>query len=120
MSSSKDTIQDFANQEYKYGFVTDIEDPFANPLTLASYGFNLALQAIDVPGVTITFIDIFSLTRAAWLDPAVVGAELRGPCVVTGGPDLDCSKTVFWDGIHPTVTGHALIAEEAANILGLQ
>lgn len=93
-------------------FVTDPTDPLANPLTLASLGFNAALQAISISGLDITYFDAFSLTREAYLDPSAVGAELLGPCIVGDVQVLDCATTAFWDGIHPTTLVHKFIEGE--------
>jgi phospholipase/lecithinase/hemolysin len=46
---------------------------------------------------------------------------VTAPCidVFAGTVCAPAKDYLFWDGIHPTVTGHALIAKEAASVLGL-
>jgi phospholipase/lecithinase/hemolysin len=39
--------------------------------------------------------------------------------VFTGTVCEPASRYLFWDGIHPTRAGHAILAEEAARVLGL-
>lgn len=47
--------------------------------------------------------------------------NVTDPCidVFAGTVCAPPRKYLFWDGIHPTATGHALIAEKAASVLGL-
>jgi len=64
-------------------------------------------------------LDTFDLiTEASSNHPDLNVTE---PCidVFAGTVCAPTSDYLFWDGIHPTVTGHALIAEEAASVLGL-
>ena len=70
--------------------------------------------------VTFYRMDTFGLiTQASISNPHL---NVVDPCidVFSGTVCAPANDYLFWDGIHPTVTGHALIAEEAANILGLQ
>jgi phospholipase/lecithinase/hemolysin len=47
--------------------------------------------------------------------------NVTDPCidVFSGTVCKQAKKYLFWDGIHPTRTGHKLIAKEAASVLGL-
>jgi phospholipase/lecithinase/hemolysin len=64
-------------------------------------------------------LDTFDMiTRASSNHPDL---NISTPCIDIFAGTV-CAPTrdyLFWDGIHPTVTGHALIAEEAASVLGL-
>ena len=64
-------------------------------------------------------LDTFGLiTQASINHPEL---NVTDPCIdiFTGTVCAPAEGYLFWDGIHPTVTGHALIAEEAASVLGL-
>jgi phospholipase/lecithinase/hemolysin len=58
------------------------------------------------------------ITQASASNPDLIVTD---PCidVFAGTVCAPSRKYLFWDGIHPTATGHALIAEEAARMLGL-
>jgi phospholipase/lecithinase/hemolysin len=94
--------------------------------TEASFFFNLQLEVIlsgieDAYGGQVSFyrLDTFDLiTQASINHPELNVAE---PCIdiFAGTVCAPAKDYLFWDGIHPTVTGHALIAEEAASVLGL-
>lgn len=49
------------------------------------------------------------------------GMNVTDACidVFTGTVCEPASRFLFWDGIHPTRAGHAILAEEAARVLGL-
>ena len=49
------------------------------------------------------------------------GMNVTDACidVFTGTVCEPASRYLFWDGIHPTRAGHAILAEEAARVLGL-
>jgi len=95
--------------------------------TLLSMGFNDALAAaLDsleaIPGVTITRMDLFEVITAAVADPGSVGlTEVMAPCLTffvrVGAFCSQPDDYLFWDGIHPTRAGHALLAAEAVDAL---
>jgi phospholipase/lecithinase/hemolysin len=94
--------------------------------TEVSYFFNQQLESIltDIEtayGGLVTFyrLDTFELlTRTSVEHPEL---NVTDPCidVFNGTVCKNTKKYLFWDGIHPTRTGHKLIAEEAASVLGL-
>jgi phospholipase/lecithinase/hemolysin len=94
--------------------------------TEVSYFFNQQLESIltDIEtayGGLVTFyrLDTFGLlTRVPAEHPEL---NVTDPCidVFSGSVCKHAKKYLFWDGIHPTRTGHKLIAEEAASVLGL-
>ena len=94
--------------------------------TGAAFYFNQQLEGIlsgieSAYGGEVRFyrLNTFGLiTQASARHPDLNVTE---PCidVFAGTVCAPSSKHLFWDGIHPTATGHALIAEEAASVLGL-
>ena len=94
--------------------------------TGASYYFNQQLDAI-LDGIEAAYggqvrfyrLDTFGLiTQASINHPDL---NVTDPCidVFAGTVCAPAEGYLFWDGVHPTVTGHALIAEAAASVLGL-
>ena len=69
----------------------------------------LALRLTGEPGVRI--FDLFGLVTSIAATPAAFGltnaTDAAGPV-----PGADLSKYFFWDGIHPTATGHAIVASK--------
>jgi phospholipase/lecithinase/hemolysin len=94
--------------------------------TEVSYFFNQQLESMltDIEtayGGLVTFyrLDTFwLLTRVPAEHPELNVTE---PCidVFSGTVCKHAKKYLFWDGIHPTRTGHELIAKEAASVLGI-
>lgn len=94
--------------------------------TEASYFFNLQLENIlsgieeaTYGQVTFHRVDTFSLiTKIPTTHP---GMNVTDACIdiLTGIVCEPASSYLFWDGIHPTHAGHAILAEEAARVLGL-
>ena len=94
--------------------------------TEVSYFFNQQLESIlteieTAYGGLVTFyrLDTFKLlARTAAEHPEL---NVTDPCidVFSGTVCKHAKKYLFWDGIHPTRTGHELIAEEAASVLGV-
>ena len=94
--------------------------------TEVTFFFNMQLDSIltDIEsayGGAVTFyrLDTFELlTQTSVEHPEL---NVTDPCidVFNGTVCKDPKKYLFWDGVHPTRTGHKLIAEEAANVLGL-
>jgi phospholipase/lecithinase/hemolysin len=88
--------------------------------------FNLQLESIltDIEtayGGQVRFyrLDTFELlTQTALEHPEL---NVTDPCidVFSGTVCKKPKKYLFWDGVHPTRTGHKLIAEEAASVLGI-
>jgi outer membrane lipase/esterase len=88
--------------------------------------FNLQLESLltDIEtayGGQVRFyrLDTFELlTQTALEHPEL---NVTDPCidVFSGTVCKKPKKYLFWDGVHPTRTGHKLIAEEAASVLGI-
>lgn len=72
--------------------------------------------------VTITHFDLFSFIDNTVASPASAGfTEVQMPCVTPGTTvHAICSHPdayLFWDGIHPTRRGHAVLARQVGAIL---
>jgi phospholipase/lecithinase/hemolysin len=102
----------------------------AGPATQATQAFNLGLSAPIVgvldqlsalPGSSFQLLDAFQLLNDITADPTAFGlTNVEDACVTPDIPPFKCAKPdefLFWDGIHPTRVGHALLAEEAASVL---
>lgn len=96
--------------------------PIATSLTQA---YNAALVAAIQSrtagdGITVHYLDTFSLINAAVGDPAAFGfTDVVDRCYVgslAGGGTVCATPEsyLFWDGQHPTAAGHARVAELAA------
>ena len=75
-----------------------------------------ALQAL--PGIRFVRLDIDALFDDVVGDPAAVGlTNVTEPCLAFGtvGAAICAAprRHLFWDGFHPTASGHAVIAEAA-------
>jgi phospholipase/lecithinase/hemolysin len=99
-----------------------LPQPVRDAATALSVAFNTRLEAIlggvEALGLAVVRLDIFELFTAVVADPAAFGfVEVAQPCITPftkvspfcARPD----EHVFWDFIHPTRAGHALIAEAA-------
>ena len=94
--------------------------------TEASFFFNQQLEVIlsgieAAYGGQVSFyrINTFDLITQASINHPDLNVE--DPCIdiFAGTVCAPAKNYLFWDGIHPTVAGHALITEEAASVLGL-
>lgn len=99
-----------------------LPQPVRDASTALSVAFNTGLDAIlsgvEALGLTVARLDIFELFTAIAGDPAAFGfVEVAQPCITPFTKVRPfCSlpdEFVFWDFIHPTRAGHALIAEAA-------
>jgi phospholipase/lecithinase/hemolysin len=90
--------------------------------------FNGGLEAIlqDLEsglGVGIVRLDVFATLNEIVAAPAAFGlTDVTDPCIVLNTrAHAFCAtpnKFLFWDGIHPTVAGHRILAERANAALG--
>jgi phospholipase/lecithinase/hemolysin len=76
-----------------------------------------------LPGIQIRRVNAFETIRAAVNAPEEFGlTNVTVPCIMPGIPPFTCPRPdeyLFWDGLHPTQAGHAILADEARNVLGL-
>jgi phospholipase/lecithinase/hemolysin len=87
-------------------------------------GLELMLQGLEAGlGVEIVRLDVFGILHEIAADPAKFElTDVTGPCIrlnVTAHAFCDRpGKFLFWDGIHPTVAGHRILAKRANAALG--
>jgi len=72
--------------------------------------------------IAIHRLDVFALIGEAVAMPAAAGfTEVELPCITPGTiVKAECDRPddfLFWDGIHPTRAGHALLAERARAVV---
>jgi outer membrane lipase/esterase len=97
--------------------------------TLQAVEFNNALDAEvqglsnDLAGIQIDRLEAFDLLHKVANDPAAYGfVDVANACLTPGIPPFTCRRPdafLFWDGVHPTRAGHAVLAAEAKKALGL-
>jgi len=98
------------------GLATQVTLAFNAGLTQTLSQLRLAL-----PGVIFDRLDAYQLLTAIAADPD--GFHLMtvdAPCVTPNIAPFTCKAVdsyLFWDGIHPTKEGHAILSREAALIL---
>lgn len=88
----------------------------------ASFGISgLTQLEAELPGVRIHRLDLFGLLDELTAHPQDYGlTETRLPCLTfgtQGGARCDdADEYLFWDAIHPTEAGHAIVAAEALGV----
>ena len=99
-------------------------NPYSAAINSVTRDFNadlsadlLAIENAD-PDVNIHTMDVYSLFNQVVANPSSYGFNnVTDPAIST--PGADPSRYMFWDTIHPTAAGHALLAEAAAQSLGV-
>lgn len=104
-------------------------DPTAS--AIGSFYTNTFNQALDaglaavkaaLPGLKLVLVDIASAFAAVVSNPAAFGlSNVEQACIavnacVGGTPDIQNSY-LFWDSVHPTTAGHAIIAQTVQQTL---
>jgi phospholipase/lecithinase/hemolysin len=86
-------------------------------------GLELAAVAAELPGIDIIPFDASGLITNIVAQPAQFGlTDVTHACVTPNTPPFFCQNPdefLFWDGIHPTKAGHAIIAQAVAQLLGI-
>ena len=81
----------------------------------------LAQLSAALPGVTFARLDAYQLLNAIVDDPAAFGlTNVTTACVTPNLAPFSCKHAdgfLFWDGIHPTKAGHAILAQETATVV---
>jgi len=78
--------------------------------TLLAFNMNQALDYRLASELGVTTFDIFSFTNLVASTPGAYGlSNVTNACVT--GICTDPSQFLFWDGIHPSAAGHALLGQ---------
>ena len=79
-------------------------------------------QLSALPGISVTPFDAYSLLNGIVTNPASYGlTNARDACIVPDAEPFSCQAAddyLFWDGIHPTAAGHAVVAGAVAALIG--
>jgi phospholipase/lecithinase/hemolysin len=74
-----------------------------------------------LPGVTFSRLDAYQIQNAIVAHPETYGlSNATAACLTPNVAPFTCENPdnyLFWDGIHPTKAGHAILAEEAARAI---
>lgn len=81
----------------------------------------LAQLSAALPGIRIDRLDVYAILNAILADPAAYGmTNVTTACVTPDAAPFTCQamdEYLFWDGIHPTRAGHAVLAQATASVL---
>ena len=81
----------------------------------------LAQLSQNLPGANIVPLDAFQLLNAIVANAAAFNlSNVTTPCLTPNVAPFSCSNAdafLFWDGIHPTKAGHAILASETAKLV---
>ena len=92
-----------------------------------SQAFGAGLRAVltqlsAAPGISLTPFDAYTLLNAIVADPVSYGlTDARTACIIPDAEPFSCQapdEYLFWDGIHPTRAGHAIVAGAVAALVG--
>jgi phospholipase/lecithinase/hemolysin len=79
-------------------------------------------QLSALPGVSLTRFDAYTLLNGIVASPVSYGlTDARAACIIPDAEPFSCQAPddyLFWDGIHPTRAGHAIVAGAVAALVG--
>ena len=78
-------------------------------------GLKQALDSLDTLGIPTVRVDSAGLISEVSEDPAAFGLVNASDAAVNSGNDPD--GYLFWDDVHPTTVGHAIIADQVIDDL---
>lgn len=89
------------------------------------FNFQLAADVLGplrgLEGIQLTVLDAYAKVGDVAKSPATYGLDNATDACLSLAPPYACSQPndyLFWDGIHPTAAGHAILAHEAARLIG--
>jgi outer membrane lipase/esterase len=75
-----------------------------------------------LPQIRIETFDAYQLLHDIVADPAAFGlSNVTASCITPDEAPFICQDPdafLFWDGTHPTVAAHGIVAQRAAEIIG--
>ena len=85
-------------------------------------GLDYALGLLHgLPGISFARLDAYQIQNAIVAEPTAFDlTTVDKACVTPDIPPFTCQNVnefLFWDGIHPTKAGHAILARETAKVL---
>lgn len=101
---------------YTPGYLGGANQGAANALSL---GFNQSLAAqlgafrASHAGATVAEVDVMSLFNGVLANPGAFGFSNVTQSYMANGNGADPDGWLFWDNVHPTRRGHAMVAERA-------
>jgi phospholipase/lecithinase/hemolysin len=81
----------------------------------------LGQLSVGLPGISFARLDAYRILTEVVASPSTFDlTTVTIPCLTPNIAPFSCKNAdefLFWDGIHPTKAGHAILAQEAANAL---
>ena len=81
----------------------------------------LAQLSVGLPDASFARLDADQILNAIVASPAAFNlTNVTTACLTPNVAPFTCHNAdefLFWDGIHPTRAGHAILAQEAAHVL---
>lgn len=98
------------------GFADTLSQAYNAGLAQAAQGLSLALPDIDI-----RILDVYSTLNSVVAQPGAYGfVNVTDACITPGQPPFACTKPdtyAFWDGVHPTRALHAIVAQQAIDVV---
>ena len=95
--------------------------------TSVTQAFNGGLDQVlnqlsfGLPGITFARLDAYQILASIVANPAAFDlTTVTTACVTPNDAPFTCTDVdgyLFWDGIHPTKAGHAILARELTQVL---